>query len=115
MALEGVKSNRPAIGAVIKVVVRGADGEERSVYKTVRSGGSFGASPLRQEIGLGQAARIESVEISWPGSGTRQVVRGLEMDRFYQIREGEREASPIPLRRFRLGGAGPAGPGSPAD
>ncbi len=102
LKLEGVRANRPAIGARIKVAVQEPEGQ-RAIYKTVRSGGSFGASPLRQEIGLGQASRIDLVEIVWPGSGTRQVIRGLKMDRFYQIREGDAEARPLALKTFRLG------------
>jgi hypothetical protein len=69
---------------------------------------------LRQEIGLGQAAGIESVEILWPASGTRQVVRDLKMDQLYQVREGDPEARPIPLRVFRLGGTRPT-PGTGAE
>ncbi|HEU4401653.1 MAG TPA: CRTAC1 family protein [Candidatus Polarisedimenticolia bacterium] len=99
--LEGVTSNRAAIGARIRTVVRTADGE-RSIYKTVRSGGSFGASPLRQEIGLGQARSVERVEILWPASGEHQVLRGLEMDHFYRVREGESQAMPVSLKSFRL-------------
>jgi hypothetical protein len=102
LKLEGVRSNRPGIGARIKVVVQTPEGE-RAIYKTVRSGGSFGASPLRQEIGLGAAARIDSVEILWPGSGRRQMLRGLNVDEVYQIREGDPQVGPISLRRFKLG------------
>ena len=43
-----------------------------SIYRTVGSGGSFGASPLEQHIGLGKSARIVDVEIWWPASNTRQ-------------------------------------------
>jgi hypothetical protein len=99
----GVTSNRPGIGARIRVVVETPQGE-RSIYKTVRSGGSFGASPLRQEIGLGAASRILRVEIAWPATGRTQVVRDVEMDRHYVVREGEDRAVPTPLRRCRLGG-----------
>ncbi len=42
LKLEGIKSNRAAIGARIKVTVATPNGP-RSVYKTVNSGGSFGA------------------------------------------------------------------------
>ncbi|HET8948524.1 MAG TPA: CRTAC1 family protein, partial [Candidatus Polarisedimenticolia bacterium] len=82
LRLEGVRSNRPAIGARIKVVVLTPNGE-RSIYKTVSSGGSFGSSPLRQEIGLGDAVAIDRAEIRWPSGGPVQVVRGLEIDRRY--------------------------------
>ena len=38
-------------------------GASRSVYKWVNSGGSFGANPLEQTIGLGKAERVELLEI----------------------------------------------------
>ncbi len=41
------KTNRAAIGARIKVVT-----PTLTVYRTVTSGSSFGANPLRQTIGL---------------------------------------------------------------
>ena len=106
LKLEGVRSNRAAIGARIRVVVATEDGE-RSIYKTVRSGGSFGASPLRQEIGLGRARAIERIEIGWPASGLTQVVRGLKLDSVYRVREGEAEATPVALKSFKFL-AGPA-------
>ncbi len=101
LKLEGVKSNRAAIGARIRVDVRTAQGP-RSIYRTVGSGGSFGCSPLRQEIGFGQATGIDVVEILWPASGTKQILRGLRMDRFYHVREGDVAATLVALKTFRL-------------
>ena len=66
--LVGVKANRAAIGARIKVTVKNEGREPRSIYRTVGSGGSFGASPLEQHIGLGKSAQIVSLEIWWPGN-----------------------------------------------
>ena len=63
---------------------------------------SFGASPLRQEIGLGRARSIESVAITWPVTGRTEVIRALEMDRFYRVREGEAAAVPLTLKTLRL-------------
>jgi hypothetical protein len=103
LKLEGVRSNRPGIGARIKVVVQ-TEGSERSIYKTMRSGGSFGASPLRQEIGLGTAQRILRVEIRWPAGGAAQILDDLPLDQVYRVREGEPQATPMPLRRLHLGG-----------
>jgi FG-GAP-like repeat/ASPIC and UnbV len=108
LKLEGVKSNRPAIGARIKVVAR-TEGGTRSIYKTVRSGGSFGASPFRQEIGLGQAAVIERVEILWPADRNPQILTGLERDRIYKVKEGREKAELWPLRTFKLTGSTVAG------
>jgi hypothetical protein len=99
LELEGVRANRSAIGARVAVTVEGETGP-RTIHRTVGSGGSFGASPLRQEIGLGAARRIRSVEIVWPASGLRQTVGGLSPGRRYRVREGEpaREVRRVPIR-----------------
>jgi len=59
----------------------------------VGSGGSFGASPLRQEIGLGPATAITRVEIQWPATGEIQTVDGLQPRHRYHVREGEARAT----------------------
>jgi tetratricopeptide (TPR) repeat protein len=85
--LKGVKTNRAAIGARIKVAVEGEDHKRRFIYRYVTSGGSFGASPLQQHIGLGRAARIETLEIWWPTSDTRQIFRDIKLNQFIEITE----------------------------
>jgi hypothetical protein len=99
LQLVGVKANRSAIGARIKVNVKRPQGE-RSIYRTLSSGGSFGCNPLRQEIGLGDATTITGVEIRWPGSGTVQTLTGLEIDKCYRIREDAKSAEPVTLKTF---------------
>jgi hypothetical protein len=99
--LVGVRSNRSAIGARLRVVVTEA-GRERSVYKHVNSGGSFGANPLRQSVGLGRAERIERIEVLWPTTGETQVVRGVPLDEFVRIVEGEDGFKTVELKRLTL-------------
>jgi hypothetical protein len=101
LKLEGVRSNRGAIGARIKVTVAAGEGM-RHVYSTVSTGGSFGSSSLQQEIGLGQASSIQAVEVSWPATGQIQIFKNLAMDRAYKIREGEPTALPVDLKRIDL-------------
>ena len=101
LKLEGIRSNRAAMGARIRVIVESAQGE-RSIYKTVSTGGSFGASPLRQEIGLGEAKAIRAVEIFWPTTGETQVLTGLDLDHFYKVREDEKEAVVWNLKSFPM-------------
>jgi VCBS repeat protein/ASPIC/UnbV protein len=101
LKLEGVRANRAAIGARIRVTFSTPAGT-RSVFRTVGSGGSFGASPLRQEIGLGNATAIREVRIDWPGSGTTQTLGVLPLDHFYLVREGEAQARPLALPRVPL-------------
>jgi hypothetical protein len=101
LKLVGVKANRPAIGACIKVTVRTPSGS-REIHRVVSSGGSFGSNPLRQEIGLGDAIAITGVDIRWPGSDTRQSVTGLELDHSYQVREDEPKAVALKLHPVSL-------------
>ena len=103
LTLVGERANRPGIGARIAVTVEGPEGT-RTIHRRAGTGGSFGSNPLRQEIGLGRATRIEAVEIRWPGSGTVDRLTGLALDRAYRIREGTGVAEPLERRRVRLGG-----------
>ncbi len=86
LRLEGVRSNRSAIGARIRVTVRDDSGV-RHIHRRVGTGGSFGSSSLQQEIGLGSARAIEELEVRWPTSGTRQVFRDVPLRRVLVIRE----------------------------
>ena len=96
--LVGRQSNRSAIGARIRVVVGG-----RSIYKHVNSGGSFGANPLRQTIGLGKAKRIERLEVYWPKTRKTQVFRNVAPDSFVTITENEPRYTTQALKSYRLG------------
>ena len=99
--LVGVTSNRSAIGARIRADVL-EDGKKRSVYKWVNSGGSFGANPLRQHIGLGRAERIESLEIHWPMSGRTQRFQDVGVDQFIVLTEDRDEYEDLPYRPVGL-------------
>jgi hypothetical protein len=99
--LEGVTSNRSAIGAQVGVTVATAGGD-RTMWRTVSSGGSFGANPLRQEIGLGKATAVKSVSVFWPMTGQTQTYSGLKLNSFYTIREGDQTATELPHKSFKL-------------
>ncbi|MFP6649846.1 MAG: ASPIC/UnbV domain-containing protein [Pirellulaceae bacterium] len=62
--------------------------QQRSVYKWVNSGGSFGANPLRQQIGVGKATVIHRLEVYWPTSQLTQQFEEIEVDQFIEIEEG---------------------------
>ncbi len=94
--LVGRKSNRWGVGARIRADIE-ESGKKRSVYKWVNSGGSFGANPLRQEIGLGKATRIDTLEIFWPTTGRTQRFHNVAVDQFIEITEGVTQAFP-PVR-----------------
>ncbi len=106
LKLVGTKANRVAIGARIKVTVQ-APGGSRELHRVVSSGGNFGSNPLRQEIGLGDATAITAVDIRWPGSDARQKLTGLELNRSYQIKEGDATALALKLHPVKLDRAAP--------
>ena len=101
--LVGIQSNRAAIGARIKVTVVERDGDRRSVYSTVSNGSSFGGSTLTQEIGLGKAQKVESLEVYWPASGIRQVFGDVPFDAHLRVIEGDDEYEVIDLPPVPLG------------
>jgi hypothetical protein len=100
--LAGVRSNRSAIGARIKADIVEA-GVPRSVYKWVNSGGTFGANPLRQTIGLGKAATVDTLEIFWPTTNHTQTFKNVRADQAIEIVEGAPAYSPLGLKRLTLG------------
>jgi hypothetical protein len=105
LRLVGAQANRSAIGAKLRVTAIGADGRQTVRYREVNSGGSFGASPLEQHVGLGRAARVKSLEVEWPGRRLRQSFRDVPLDARIVVREGA-------ARVERL--SAPAKPTSPA-
>lgn len=94
LRLEGVSSNAGGVGARIRVVVEAENGR-RDIHTMVSSGGSFGASSLRQHIGLGEASALRIVEVRWPTSGTVQTFRDVAMNRRYRVREGVDQLLPV--------------------
>ncbi len=102
LLLEGVKTNRAAYGARIKVTIE-EQGRERSIYRAVGSVSSFGGSPMRQHIGVGRAASIREIEIWWPVSGVRQQFRDVAVDRTYHVREDARTLDAVAVKTFEIG------------
>ena len=80
----GTRSNRDGIGARIVVVAGG-----RRRIDEVRSGGSYlSQNDLRVHFGLGQAGRIDALEVHWP-SGTTDKMENLPADKFLTVQEGK--------------------------
>jgi len=102
--LVGTRSNRDAIGARVCVRTQGPSGR-REIHGSVGSGGSFGAHSLTLRLGLGDADRIEEVEIRWPAGGRVDHLRGLDLDRIYRVVEGNPTAEPLEVPRIPLAGS----------
>jgi hypothetical protein len=102
----GVKTNRAAIGARIKVTVQDEGQPERAVYRTVSSGGSFGANPMEQHMGLGKSAKISNLEVWWPTSNTRQNFSNVAPNQFIEIKEFANDYTQLERKAVHLGGPG---------
>ena len=82
LKLVGVKSNRDAIGAQVRIST--ANGEQ---FATVTTASSYqSSSDKRLHFGLGAADSIGEIEIRWP-SGIRQVLNNQKSDQIVTIVE----------------------------
>jgi len=105
LKLIGVKSNRAAIGAKIRLTLDRANhaaGASPIRYREVTSGGSFGSNSLTQHIGLGRTAVIETLDITWPASGTKQTFHNVPVNQFLEIREDAQTYTVRTIRRVPL-------------
>ena len=102
LVLEGVKTNRAAYGARIKVTID-EGGKTRSIYRAMGSVSSFGGNPMRQHIGVGQATVVKEIEIWWPVSGERQHFHNVAIDSAYHVKEGVEKLEPIHWKQFEIG------------
>lgn len=98
LSLEGTTSNKAAIGSRVKVTFK-ENGVTRSVYRDVNSGGSFGSSPLRREIGIGQATLIDEIEVRWHGSGKVQKFTNIKPNQLIKITEGKDNVEQLELKK----------------
>jgi len=81
--LEGVKSNRLALNARVRVTAG-----DLIQLDEVRSGGSYlSQSDLRLHFGLGSHAVVDKAEVLWPDGRTETLTK-LAADKFYIVREG---------------------------
>jgi hypothetical protein len=61
--------------------------QSRTIFRTVGQSSSFGANPVEQHIGLGHHAVIDSIDIFWPTSKTRQHFENVAVGQYLQIKE----------------------------
>jgi hypothetical protein len=82
LRLVGVKSNRDAIGAQVRVLT--SAGEQ---FATVTTTGSYqSSSDKRLHFGLGSSDSVREIDIRWP-SGIRQVLKDQKADAIVTVTE----------------------------
>lgn len=104
--LEGTEANKSAIGARVEIsVVEG--GKERSIYRTITSGASFGANSLALEVGLGKATKVNRVTVQWPCKACPEhAFTGLEVNKAYKLVQGNPSAQSLKYEPVQAGGGG---------
>ena len=81
--LEGMPSNRDAIGAHVTIDAGGV----RQTAE-VRSGGSYiSQNDIRVHFGLGDRTKVDRLKIRWP-DGQTETASDLASNQFYVAREG---------------------------
>ena len=83
--LRGTKSNRDAIGAVVRLHV----GKEVMTRQVNPAGGYLSQSSKMVHFGLGDRPRVERVEITWPG-GHKQTLEGPAINQLHAVTESAR-------------------------
>ena len=85
----GTKSNRSAIGARLRCVIKAPNGKTHQQIDEVRSGGSYySQNDLRIHFGVGKADKVDLLEIRWP-NGQTETFKDLQVNRLFRIEEGK--------------------------
>jgi hypothetical protein len=94
LSLAGVRSNRSAVGASVRVTVGGA-----TRTALVKTGSSYlSQSELPLTFGLGQASKVEQVEVRWP-SGQVDRLGPQDAGQTLVVTEGKGVTGRVPFRR----------------
>jgi hypothetical protein len=82
--LTGTKSNRDAVGAVVRIYLGG-----EIQMRTVHAGSSYlSQSELSLTFGVGKADRIDRLTVEWPG-GSTQEFKNILTAKAYELHENE--------------------------
>jgi hypothetical protein len=85
--LRGTKSNRQAIGTRVVLHV----GDRRIVRDNFPTNGFMGQSPVEMIVGVGEAEKIDAINVRWP-TGETQRFGSLPVDAIITITEGQEKA-----------------------
>lgn len=91
LKLEGIKSNKSAIGTKLKLELENG----QTIFHSINTGGSFGGNSLQAEIGLGQNQLINSLTVYWSNSEA-QVFKAIKGKKKYILKEGHESLIEVP-------------------
>jgi enediyne biosynthesis protein E4 len=94
----GTKSNRSGIGARLLCVtqVPGEPKPHRQIDEVRSGGGYFSQNDLRVHFGLGQATKVDVLEVHWP-SGQIDTLKEIKANQLIFVKEGEGITRTIPF------------------
>ena len=81
--LVGTRSNRSGLGAT---VILQAGGRRWTQFHDGKSG-YLSHSSLPLYFGLGEATRLDSIEVRWPSGQVQRITEGIPMNQLFSIRE----------------------------
>jgi enediyne biosynthesis protein E4 len=96
LQMAGKQSNRSGIGARVTVIT-----ENRKQVDEVRSGGSYiSQNDLRLHFGLGDAVKVERIEVAWP-SDRKEAFLDVKANQVVVLEEGKGQTivKPAPVRK----------------
>ena len=99
LELEGVKSNRSAIGTRLKLDLENG----RTIFHSINTGGSFGSNSLQAEIGIGVSQLIDTLTIIWSNSKA-QIFKAVEVNKKFRLVEGQDKLIDLPYHKIELKG-----------
>jgi hypothetical protein len=79
----GVKSNRSAIGARVKIVT----GDHTQIDEVMSGASYLSQNDFRLHFGLGHAKQADSLEVRWP-SGLVERFQKIEANQLVYVQEG---------------------------
>jgi hypothetical protein len=97
LKLEGVVSNKSAIGTKIKLELENGE----TLFHSINTGGSFGGNSLQAEIGLGKNQYINTLTVYWPNSKA-QVFKDVKGKKKYLLKEGNKSLIEIKYKNTKL-------------
>jgi enediyne biosynthesis protein E4 len=78
----GTRSNRSAIGTRVTVTT----GEHRQIDEVMSGSSYYSQNDFRLHFGLGQATKVDGVELAWP-SGVKETFRDLPPNHLFVVEE----------------------------
>ena len=88
----GTRSNRDGLGARLTITAGG-----RTQVREIKSGSSYlGQNDLRAHVGLGEATRVDRIDVRWP-AGQTESIRDVAANQIVTVTEGKGITSQSPF------------------